>query len=254
MIEDIFGREEFTNGNVENIDGAVTIISFDRPRTEERILVIWNRTYEPVTFPLTPTGNSATVYRLEGSQQIAPATDGYYYFNLEPATSFNYPDVDPSRITAIGGDPIIVIESQEEPTAPGTDFVLHQTPSGGTEVIRPTVQPTTGSILSEPIPATVAPENDTTPPIPTMQELPETSNSIFTVRWGGQDNGEIKDYFVWVRVDGGEWLPWLETTLTESDYAGEPGKTYDFAVWVQDAAGNWSTNTELQPMATTRVE
>lgn len=254
LIADIFGREAFTNGDVETIDGSVTVISFDRPRTKERILVIWNRTFEPVTFPLTPTGNSATVYTLEGSQQVAPATDGYYYFELEPATSFNHPDVDPSRITAIGGDPIIVIESQDEPTVPASDIISLDTPSSDDIIIRPTVQPTVGAIIAAPVAATVAPENDTTPPVPTMEALPEISRSIFTVRWGGQDNGEIKNYFVWVRVDGGEWLPWLETTLTESDYAGEPGKTYDFAVWVQDVAGNWSTNTELQSMTSTRVE
>jgi len=84
--------------------------------------------------------------------------------------------------------------------------------------------------------------------------LPPTSNPIFTVRWSAQDNGGIKNYFVWVRVDGGEWLPWLETEATESDYAGESGRLYEFAVWTQDLAGNWSTNTDIQPMTSTKVE
>lgn len=254
LIADIFGSEPFSNGDVETIDGKITIISFDRPQTEERILVIWNRTFAPVTLPLTPILNSATVYTLNGSQPIAPAEDGYYYFNLDPATSFSFPDVDPGRITAIGGEPIIVIESPDASTAPASDLVLLDSRSNNSTVIRPTVEPTMGSVIAVPIQATVAPENDTEPPTPIMDVLPPTSNPIFTVRWHAQDNGEIKSYFVWVRIDGGEWLPWLETTATESDYAGESGRLYEFAVWAQDKADNWSTNTDLQPMTSTKVE
>lgn len=253
LIAEIFGREEFTNGDVEDVDGKVTVISFDRPRTEERILVIWNRTFEPTTFPLTPIGQSATLYTMEGTQSISPADDGYYYFNLKPASDFSFPDVDAKRITAIGGEPIILIESIGESTLPIADFVIAD-PSDGNIDLRPTLEPTIGALIVESIRATVAPEDDTIPPTPTMQALPPTSDGIFKVKWGAQDNGEIKSYFVWVRVDGGEWIPWLETTITESDYAGESGSLYEFTLWVQDVAENWSTNVELQPMTSTRVE
>lgn len=253
LVAEIFGREEFTNGNVETIDGKVTVISFDRPRTEERILVIWNRTYEAVTFPLTPLGASATVYTLNGVQQIAPDTDGYYYFNLEPAGDFSFPDVDASRITAIGGEPLIVIESENGINAPVGDFVIASADENDT-IIRPTLEPTTGAIILQSSAPTVAPADDVTPPIPTMEPLPPTSNPIFTVRWDAEDDGQVTNYFVWVRIGGGDWLPWLETSNTESDYAGESGKLYEFAVWAQDAGGNWSTNTDLQPMTSTKVE
>jgi len=253
LIADIFGRDEFTQNSVEDVDGKVTVISFDRPRTDERILVIWNRTYEVITFPLTPTAQSATLYTLDGKQTIVPADDGYYYFELEPASDFSYPDVDPTRITAIGGEPIILVESTESDAVPLGDFVVADAGIEDIE-LRPTIAPTAGAIIIEPVRATVAPENDTTPPTPTMKALPETSSHIFTVTWGAQDNGEVNNYFVWVRINGGDWLPWMETAATQNDYAGEAGNLYEFAVWAQDVAGNWSTNTEIQPMASTRVE
>jgi hypothetical protein len=59
---------------------------------------------------------------------------------------------------------------------------------------------------------------------------------------------------VWVRIDGGDWQPWLETPLTQGSYTGISGSTYEFAIWARDLAGNWSTNTNLQPQAVTRVE
>jgi len=253
LMAEVFGREEFTNGDVEDVDGKVTVISFDRPQTGERILVMWNRTYEAITFPLTPTGQSATLYKMDGTQSIVPADDGYYYFDLAPATDFSYPDVDAKRITAIGGEPIILVESMNDSTTPVGDFVIADASGNSTE-LRPTVVPTVGALVVQSVRATVAPENDTTPPIPTMQALPEVSSPIFTVTWSAQDDGEVKSYFVWVRQDGGDWLPWLETSATQSDYAGESGSLYEFAVWAQDVAENWSLNTELVPMASTRVE
>jgi hypothetical protein len=253
LMAEVFGREDFTNGNVENIDGKITVISFDRPRTEERILVIWNRTFEQITFPLTPISQSATLYTMEGTQPIVPADDGYYYFNLDPASDFSFPDVDAKRITAIGGEPIIVIESTGESTTPIGDFVIASTDHNET-ALRITIEPTVGALIVESIRATVAPQDDTTPPTPTMQALPPTSDRIFRVKWGAQDNGEVKSYFVWVRVNNGDWIPWLDTTATQGDYAGESGSLYEFAVWAQDVAENWSLNTELQPMASTRVE
>jgi len=252
MLAEVFGRETFTAESSETIDGTVTVLSFNRPETGERILVIWNETLEPVTFPLTPLAESATVYTLEGTQTVNPAEDGYYYFDLDPATDFSFPDLDASRTNAIGGEPIIVIESDGNVPTPSSDYVVET--GDNSTIVRPTVVPQVGSVILESARPTVAPENDTSPPMPTMQSLPPTSPQIFTVKWGAEDDGGIQSYFVWVRINDGDWLPWLETTETQSDYAGEPGQFYEFALWVQDMAGNWSTNTELQPMTSTRVE
>lgn len=252
MLAEVFGRIPFADGSRESIDGQVTVISFTRPDTGERILVLWNDTYEPVTFPLTPTGESATVYTLQGTQTQSPAEDGYYYFDLAPASNFSFPDLDATRTSTIGGEPIIVIESDGEAIPPTADYVVDA--PGNSVAERPTVVPTVGAITFDSARPTVAPENDTVPPTPMMKSLPPVSPTIFTVEWGADDNGGIKSYFVWVRIDGGEWLPWIETTLTQSDYAGESGKVYEFAIWAQDQAGNWSTNTELEPMTSTQVE
>ncbi len=252
LLAEVFGRETFSNGKRDSIDGQVTVISFDRPETGERILVIWNETFEPVTFPLTPTSESATIYTLQGTQSLTPSTDGYYYFDLPPATSFGFPDLDSSRTTAIGGEPIIVVESDGQPIVPAESYVVDV--AENSTVIRPTIVPTVGAITLQAQRPTVVPEDDVTPPTPTMQPLPAVSPDIFTVKWEAEDDGGIQVYLVWVRIDGGDWLPWLETTSIQSDYAGESGRLYEFSLWAQDYGGNWSTNTELQPMTSTQVE
>jgi hypothetical protein len=87
-----------------------------------------------------------------------------------------------------------------------------------------------------------------------MLDLPVISPAVFMVSWGARDNSGVDYYLVWVRVNGGEWQPWLETSATSAEYAGESGNTYEFAVWAVDLAGNWSLNTELTPQAVTHVE
>jgi hypothetical protein len=87
-----------------------------------------------------------------------------------------------------------------------------------------------------------------------VQTLPETSPATFTVRWGGQDDSGIAGYIVWVRVDGGDWQKWLETSDVQADYDGTPGSTYEFALWAVDLAGNWSDNIDLPPQAATTVQ
>jgi hypothetical protein len=251
MLAEVFGRENFTRGSIETIDDKVTMVSFTRPETQERILVLWNETFAPVTLPLLRTSSSATVYTLQDIETQTPSDDGYYYFDLQPATNFSFPDLDASRTNAIGGEPIIIVESNED-AIPAEDYVIDADDS--TAIARPTVMPTVGAILLNPVSTSPAPENDTTPPVPSMAQLPETSPTIFTVQWSAEDASGRKSYAVWVRVDGGEWSPWLETTLTQADYAGTAGSQYEFSLSAQDNAGNWSTSTDLQPMTSTHVE
>jgi hypothetical protein len=87
-----------------------------------------------------------------------------------------------------------------------------------------------------------------------MTMLPVVSAPEFTVSWSGQDNSGIASYLVWVRVDGGEWQPWLDTDQTRATYTGTSGSRYEFAVWAVDLAGNWSSNTELAPQTATSVQ
>ena len=95
---------------------------------------------------------------------------------------------------------------------------------------------------------------DTAPPTAYVLELSEVSEPTFVVSWGGADNSGIASYLIWVRVNGGEWHPWLNTLDTSATYTGSPGNTYEFAAWAVDLAGNWSENIDLQPQASTRVE
>ena len=87
-----------------------------------------------------------------------------------------------------------------------------------------------------------------------VNPLPQTSAPSFVVTWQGQDDSGVESYLLWVRVDGGEWQPWMESPDTSAEYPGESGRQYEFDIWARDLAGNWSTRVELEPQATTRVE
>ncbi|MBP6899056.1 MAG: S8 family serine peptidase [Burkholderiaceae bacterium] len=76
-----------------------------------------------------------------------------------------------------------------------------------------------------------------------VEALPETtSESTFTVRWGGTDaegGSAIRDYEVYVSTDGGEWTLWqLATSDTEAVFEGEGGHVYAFYSVARDNAGN----------------
>jgi len=89
--------------------------------------------------------------------------------------------------------------------------------------------------------------------VATVLSLPQTSPATFTVEWTATDESGIQLYLIWIRIDGGQWLPWLETTDTSAEYTGQTGKTYEFSAWAQDLAGNWSENVQLSPQAVTTV-
>jgi hypothetical protein len=84
--------------------------------------------------------------------------------------------------------------------------------------------------------------------------LPEVSPPTFNVSWEAQDESGIESYTIWVRVDGGTWQTWLQTAQTSAIFTGSPGRTYEFAAWAVDLAGNWSENIDLEPQAVTTVE
>jgi hypothetical protein len=246
LLAQVFGTEPFTNGDVTRADG-LTIISFDRPNTQERIRVIWNRQFETNTAILPAEGRGATLYTLLTVNNIAPV-DGAYRLELKPAQPDNFPDLEPGDRSAVGGEPVILVEKVDGSLATpiSSTIDVQSQPASGTPVA-----PTPGPVIAPP---TTAPELDTLPPITGIDTLPEISQRTFEVRWNGRDNGQIDRYIVWIRVDEGEWTPWLETQRTSGVYTGESGKSYQFAVWAVDVAGNWSTNSDLQAQAQTRVE
>jgi hypothetical protein len=244
LLAQVFGSEPFTNGDVTRQNG-LTIISFDRPNTQERIRVVWNRRFESNTATLPAEGSGATLYTLLTVNTISPA-DGAYRIELKPAQPDNFPGLEDGDISAVGGEPVILVEKVSGSLATPISATVEVQPQQATVT---SVPPTPGPVV---VPTT-APELDVVPPTTSVEPLPDVSDTTFTVRWSGNDNGQIDRYVVWIRVDEGEWTPWLETQRTEGVYTGESGRTYAFAVWAVDVAGNWSANSDLQPQAQTRV-
>ncbi len=193
---------------------------------------------QPVEVEIAAAGGWATLFDMAGTESVLWAENGVYRLTLPPATNQNYPYLRPGDRYPIGGPPSILIEY--DPT-----YVLNADDPG--------IIPTAAAV-TQPRSETAADiASDQTPPIPTMQPLPTQSPPVFEVHWGAEDASGIVRYVVWVRVDGGVWQTWLETDRTFSQYTGETGRTYEFAVWAVDRAGNWSTNVALTPMAGTTV-
>ncbi|MEO8607990.1 MAG: hypothetical protein ABI690_08920 [Chloroflexota bacterium] len=242
----IFGILPFGKPDVEFSDDGGIAISFDRLTSEERIVVVWNRRLEQATMPLKAAGEEARFYSITDQDWLIKPTNGEYKIGLPGATRDDYPYLPSGEVSGIGGVPYIVVEKKlpQTPTPDaqsGVDTQILLTPGAltATQPPRPTLDPAL----------------DTNPPSTTMNPLPVVSPATFTVYWSGQDDSGIQTFLVWVRIDGGQWQPWIEaTTDTQAQYTGESGKRYDFAVWAQDLAGNWSLNTELTPQATTAVQ
>jgi hypothetical protein len=244
MMSQVFGAEDFVAQDSSRSEG-ITIISFERPRTNERILVVWNTRFDANTAIIPAAGTAATIVTLQGTSSIFPQ-NGEYRIPLHPALPDNYLDLENGDLSAIGGEPIILIEGVEGeiPALDATSVVQVEGASGTP------LAPTVGPVIVPTVPA----ENDTEPPVTFVNPLPEISDSSFLVSWGATDNGEIDHYIVWVQINDGSWNPWMETERTEAIYTGESNNIYRFAVWAMDTAGNWSSNVMLVAQAETRVE
>ncbi len=249
LLAEVFGTTAFRGLGRQGIDDRAITLMFERPETNERITVVWNRTLNPFTLALPANGENAQVVTLDGNRLIA-AENGVYALDLPAAEPDNYPDPPESQRMAIGGSPLIVIEREGgavEPQRVDLDITL---PVAGESQIVP-VQP-------DPSPAVISggvnPTFDSEVPSATVNPLPETSPAVFTVSWRGSDDSGIESFLVWVRVDDGAWQVWQETAATSGEYTGEPGRMYAFSVWAVDLAGNWTPDTSVTPQAVTRVE
>lgn len=246
LLADVFGKAPFEPDGYERADD-VTHIQFTRPG--ELIHVIWNHSMEPNQASFEAIGEDALLYTLDSDVHvIQPDEEGNYQINLAAAQPDAYPEREDRDPSAIGGAPIIIVEREGQavilptatpiPTEVPPSLIVEATPG-------PLVLPTGNASRSG---------DDTTPPVTSMQPLPEISPSSFEVHWQAEDDSPIERYLVWVKVDDGEWRPWLETTSTHGVYTGQSGSTYAFAVWALDGAGNWSNNLQLVAQAVTRIE
>lgn len=237
LMAEIFGTEAFQPSATRRVyNSQFVVIPFDRPQTQERVVVMWNRGLAPNTVELMATSEAGRLVSLQSNNVIHPNEDGVYQITLPPALEQGTRSGADIGGLAIGGMPYILIERLDSDRAP--EFELENTP---TPPPAPTVRPT------------VDPALDRLPPTGRVLPLPEYSPTSFEVYWDGSDDSGIESFIVWARVDGGDWVSWLTTTNTHATYHGKAGQRIDFAVWVVDLAGNWSTNINLQPQATTTV-
>ncbi len=82
---------------------------------------------------------------------------------------------------------------------------------------------------------------DTAPPSSRVTEIVRAnSDSLLTVRWGGQDDGSgIRGVDVYLSINDGPFLKWISGSYaTESVFVGEDGATYAFFSIARDGTGN----------------
>jgi hypothetical protein len=253
LLAQVFGAGDFVRQGDERRED-VTIIRFARATTGEQIAVIWNHRFEPQTYLFPSIGQAARLYTLAGIETLTPNEAQQYSLDLGAAIPDNYPNLEAGDYSAIAGEPVILVQVAEGDLPPlVTDTV---------DVVGASGLPTPGGDLSTLLPTTPLPliqptpdvSKDREPPITSMPALPPTSPTTFTVRWSATDDVGVEHYLVWVRLNGGEWLPWLETTRTEGEFTGTSGILVEFAVWAVDFSGKWSPNVELSPQTSTQIE
>lgn len=247
VTANVLGRGALTNGRVIRRGDGSVFVRFERPN-RERITVMWNERTTNNTIQWAAESNSAQVISYTGGTSTLTPVSGSYEVTLPPARPDDDPQRAPGNAVSIGGAAFIVVERLQRAPNIVQNPVIPVTP-------RAPLPSEIGSVLDAGgARSSISLGDDITPPITGMDNLPATSPEMFTVRWNGSDAGGIEKYLVWVRVNDGEWQPWLETTRTQGEYIGARGNTYAFAVWAVDSAGNWSLNTDLQPQTWTRVE
>ncbi|HKJ90005.1 MAG TPA: RHS repeat-associated core domain-containing protein, partial [Oceanipulchritudo sp.] len=88
---------------------------------------------------------------------------------------------------------------------------------------------------------TVVNRIDSEPPSSRVEEPSFETATLFDVVWSGDDAGGagVAGYDVYVSVDGGPFIPWLEDTLeTTAVYSGELDKRYAFYSVAKDGLGH----------------
>jgi hypothetical protein len=112
LLAEVFAQPFSRRGVIDDVrrDGVV-LITFLRPETSERIVVIWNTLVTVQDFILPALGDSASlyVYGIEGSQTLRPDDGGYAL--VLPAASMPRQRFRENRLSVdIGGSPIVLVE------------------------------------------------------------------------------------------------------------------------------------------------
>ncbi len=110
VLAEVFGALPFEPVSLLGLTEDVTMITFKRSNGE-RIIVVWNNTHETRLYTFLAAGDSATMYHLNGQTTQLPATGNSYTIELQPARDYSFPDLESARRSAIGGQPVILVES-----------------------------------------------------------------------------------------------------------------------------------------------
>jgi hypothetical protein len=266
LMATIFAAAPFGEGQVFDLSNQATVITFERTASSDRLYILWNKTTNTQTLDIPASAAEGMLYGVDNNDYVIFPNGNYYQIGTSPSR--------PGDEQTFGGNPFILVQRVDPSRQSADPLVIALEGAGGeiiTTAVAATPAPVTGAygaVLGQQIPlatGVVLPtpdllptpnpaQPDSTLPTATVLPLPVISPPDFTVRWQGQDDQGIALYLIWVRVNGGEWQVWLETAATEMTYVGSSGNTYEFAAWAQDAAGNWSSNTELTTQASTAVQ
>jgi hypothetical protein len=109
LVADIFGAGELDKPNISIIDNRATLITFDRPKSDQRIYLIWNNSLDPVTVNLPVGKDTLDVRTLNAQYTRTPDKKGFLELELPPADCDYFPFLQSTDITGIGGSPLILI-------------------------------------------------------------------------------------------------------------------------------------------------
>ena len=71
LAAEVFGAAPFEKPRtIRLMNNKVQVIAFERPATSERLYVIWNRTFDPVTFEMPASSASAKLYTRRSRRTI----------------------------------------------------------------------------------------------------------------------------------------------------------------------------------------
>ena len=113
LLARVFGEQPFVPLSLTGLTDAVTTMVFQRSNNE-RIIIVWNNTRERRRHTIRAVGAGATRYHLTGETSPLPANGGIYTLDLEAAGDFSFPDLESTRSSAIGGKPMILVESPSQ--------------------------------------------------------------------------------------------------------------------------------------------
>ena len=113
LLANVFGDQPFVPLSLTGLSEAVTTIVFQRAN-HERIIVVWNNTAQPLQHTIRASGAGANIHHLSGDVSPLPAVGGVYTLGLRPALDFSFPDLESNRSSAIGGEPVILVESPSQ--------------------------------------------------------------------------------------------------------------------------------------------